>query len=66
MRSRRWPSLGDATACAELSAELDRQAAAVGQPWVDTAARRGRGLAALAAGDAAAGDLLGAAAAQFD
>ena len=58
--------LGDATACAELSAELDGQATAVRQPWVDAVAMRGRGLAALAAGDCAAPDLLAAAAAQFD
>ena len=36
----------------------NEQAAAVGQPWVDAAALRGRGLAALAAGHDEAADLL--------
>ncbi len=52
--------------CAELAAELDGHAAAIGQPWVDAAASRGRGLAALAAGDDAACELLGDAAHAFD
>ena len=57
---------GDAQACAALAAELTRDAEAVGQPWVDAAAVRGRGLAALAAGDEAAAALLEEAAARFE
>src|SRR5690606_33143505 len=38
----------------------------VRQPWVDAAAQRGRGLAALAARRAGAADLLGEAAGAFD
>jgi len=57
---------GDADRCAELADELDEQAAALHQPWVDAAARRGRGLAALAAGCDDAIALLGEAAASFD
>jgi DNA-binding CsgD family transcriptional regulator len=49
----------------ELAAELESQAAALGLPWVDAAATRGRGLASLAAGEPAADDLAEAAAA-FD
>ncbi len=56
---------GDASMCAQLSAELDSQAAAVQQPWVDAAALRGQGLVALTEGRHAAGELLGAAAAAF-
>ena len=58
---------GDAPAAATLAADLDRQAEALSLPWVDAAARRGRGLATLVAGgaDAAAADLA-AAAAAFD
>ena len=58
--------VGDSCSCAELAAELNEQAAAVGQPWVDAAALRGRGLAALAAGDDAAADLLAGAGAAFE
>lgn len=57
---------GDADGCQELVAELDDQAAALGLPWVDAAAQRGHGLAALVAGAAAAADELGAAADAFD
>ena len=39
---------GATTLAAELAAELDGQAAALELPWVDAAARRGRGLAATA------------------
>ena len=58
--------VGDSCSCAELAAELNEQAAAVGQPWVDAAALRGRGLAALAAGHDDAADLLAGAGAAFD
>jgi DNA-binding NarL/FixJ family response regulator len=57
---------GDVQACAALAAELTRDAEAVGQPWVDAAAVRGRGLAALAAGDAGAAGLLDEAAIRFE
>ncbi len=57
---------GDVAACEELAAELDVQAAALGAPWVDAAARRGRGLLALATGDVDAADALAEAAAKFD
>jgi DNA-binding CsgD family transcriptional regulator len=57
---------GDAAACAALADELQRDADAVGQPWVDAAARRGHGLVALAAGRDEAAELLGEAAAAFD
>ena len=58
---------GDVTSAATLAADLDGQASALSLPWVDAAARRGRGLATLAAGraDAAVADLATAAAA-FD
>lgn len=58
--------VGDAGSCAELADELDDHAAAVKQPWVDAAAQRGRGLAALAAGRDDAAGLLGSAAGAFD
>lgn len=59
--------VGAADACADLAAELDEQAADLGQlPWVVAAAQRGRGLAALAAGDDDAIELLGDAAGAFD
>lgn len=58
--------VGDAERCTELAAELDCQAAEVGQPWVDAAACRGRGLVAVASGGDDAADLLGEAAAMFD
>jgi DNA-binding CsgD family transcriptional regulator len=57
---------GQAEACAALASELDSQATDVKQPWVDAAARRGRGLAALAAGSDEAIDLLDSAAREFD
>jgi DNA-binding CsgD family transcriptional regulator len=57
---------GDAETCAALAAELQLDADAVGQPWVDAAARRGHGLAALAADRDEAAELLGEAAAAFD
>ena len=58
---------GDAPSAATLATELDRQAGALSLPWVDAAARRGQGLATLAAGRAAAAAAdLGAAAAAFD
>ena len=57
---------GDAEACAELAGELGAQAADLGEPWVDAAALRARGLVALAAGDDQAADQLGGAAAAFD
>jgi DNA-binding NarL/FixJ family response regulator len=57
---------GEASWCQGLSAELGEHAAAVRQPWVDVAATRGRGLAALAVGDDASAELLGTAAAGFD
>lgn len=58
--------VGDADGCAELAAQLDGQAAAIKQPWVDAAAQRGRGLAALAVGRDDAIALLGDAARAFD
>ena len=45
---------GDHETCGRLADALDAQAAALGLPWVDAAARRGRGLALLAAGDPSA------------
>ena len=57
---------GDSAVCAELSRELDAQAADIRQPWVDAAAERGRGLAALAAGSDDAAALLAGAAGAFD
>lgn len=57
---------GDASLGAELSHELDGQADDVGQPWVDAAARRGRGLVAFAKRSAKAGALLADAAGSFD
>jgi len=57
---------GDDRACAVLADELARDAAAVGQPWVDAAAVRGRGLAALASGDQGAIALLERAAVRFE
>ena len=57
---------GDRATCRRLSAELDGQAAALGVPWVDAAATRAHGLLALAAGDDAAAEALGEAAATFD
>lgn len=57
---------GDASSCAELADELSGQAAASRQPWIDAAARRGLGMAALAKGDASASELLAIAAAAFD
>ena len=58
--------IGDTAACAELSAQLDRQAADVGQPWVDAAALRGRGLTAMSAGREEAVEMLGGSALAFD
>ncbi|MBN2621957.1 MAG: AAA family ATPase, partial [Acidimicrobiales bacterium] len=57
---------GDHRACAALADELVADAEAVGQPWVDAAAVRGRGLAALAAGDDGAVALLERAAVHFE
>jgi DNA-binding CsgD family transcriptional regulator len=58
---------GDAPSAAALAAELGRQADALALPWVDAAARRGRGLATLVAGGAVAAVAdLAAAAAAFD
>jgi DNA-binding CsgD family transcriptional regulator len=57
---------GDATTCRRLAAELDEQASALGLPWVDTAALRGRGLVALANGADDAAAVLADAAAGFD
>ena len=56
----------DVARCRDLVAELDEQAAALGLPWVDAAARRGHGVAALATGADSAADLLAAAADDFD
>jgi DNA-binding CsgD family transcriptional regulator len=56
---------GDRDGCAALAAVLDGQAAALDEPWVDAAARRGRGLVALVAGDDGAAGLLGEAAGAF-
>jgi DNA-binding CsgD family transcriptional regulator len=58
--------VGDTASCSQLSAELDRQAAAVSQPWVDAAALRGRGLTAMSEGRVEAVELLGDAARAFD
>ena len=58
--------VGDTASCAQLSAELDRQAAAVSQPWVDAAALRGGGLRAMSEGRVEAVELLGDAARAFD
>lgn len=58
--------LGDPERCADLAAELERQAKAIDQPWVDAAAVRGRGLAALARGADDAIVLLGEAAGAFE
>jgi DNA-binding CsgD family transcriptional regulator len=58
--------VGDRVRCDEWAAELRDQARAVGQPWVSAAATRGRGLAALVAGDARAPELLGEAVEMFD
>ncbi len=57
---------GDHRACAALAGELAHDAEAVGQPWVDAAAVRGRGLAALASGDEGAAALLEEAAVRFE
>ena len=57
---------GAITLAAELAAELDGQAAALELPWVDAAARRGRGLAATAARDPDAAVHLAAAARALD
>ena len=57
---------GDADACQRSSDQLTEQAAALRLPWVDAAARRGRGLVLLIAGDQLASVELGAAAVAFD
>jgi DNA-binding CsgD family transcriptional regulator len=57
---------GDAQLATELAAELDAQASALHVPWVSAAARRGNGLAAMAAGERDAHDALDEAAAAFD
>ena len=56
----------DVAGSEQLADELDLQAAALDAPWVDAAARRGRGLVALAKGDPEAADALADAAAAFD
>ena len=58
--------IGNTAACADLSAQLERQAADVGQPWVDAAALRGRGLTAMSEGREEAVELLGGSAHAFD
>ena len=50
----------------DLAAELETQAAALRLPWVDAAARRGRGLATSAAGEKDGPDRIAEAAAAFD
>ena len=56
---------GDADACQLSSDQLTEQAAALRLPWVDAAARRGRGLVLLVAGDQLASVELGGAAVAF-
>jgi DNA-binding NarL/FixJ family response regulator len=58
--------VGDVAGCRTLVEELEAQAAVLGRPWVDAAARRARGLALLVAGDDGAAAVLEAAAADFD
>jgi DNA-binding CsgD family transcriptional regulator len=58
--------VGDRAVAGELAAELDTQAAALDLPWVSASARRGDGLAALAAGERNAHAALNEAAASFD
>ncbi len=58
--------VGDAGVAADLATELDGQAAALDVPWVTAAARRGDGLAAIAAGDRNAHAALAEAAVAFD
>jgi DNA-binding CsgD family transcriptional regulator len=58
--------VGDRAVAGELAAELDTQAAALNLPWVSASARRGDGLAALAAGERNAHAALNEAAASFD
>jgi DNA-binding CsgD family transcriptional regulator len=57
---------GDVTTCEQLATELDEQSAALGLPWVDTAALRARGLVGLANGADDAAAVLAEAAAGFD
>jgi DNA-binding CsgD family transcriptional regulator len=57
---------GDTGTCRELAAELDDHAAALGQPWVDAAALRARGLVALTEGRSEAIELLAGATETFD
>jgi DNA-binding CsgD family transcriptional regulator len=57
---------GDAGVATDLAAELDGQAAALDAPWVAAAARRGNGVAAIAAGDRNAHAALAEAAEAFD
>jgi DNA-binding CsgD family transcriptional regulator len=57
---------GAAELAAALATELAGQAANLDLPWVDAAACRGRGMAALAAGDRDASDRLAEAASAFD
>jgi DNA-binding NarL/FixJ family response regulator len=57
---------GDAQLATELAAELDAQASALDLPWVNAAARRGHGLAAVAVGERDAHAALNEAAAAFD
>jgi DNA-binding CsgD family transcriptional regulator len=59
-------AIGAADVATDLATELDSQAAALRLPWVDATALRGRGLAAMAAGDKLAAGSLAAAVAAFD
>ncbi len=56
---------GEDAVCQRLADDLDAQAAALRLPWVDAAARRGRGLALLVAGDQQAAPELSTAMAEF-
>ncbi len=56
---------GHADRATELCDELIGHAAALGEPWVDAAARRAQGLIALHAGDSESAEHLEAAASQF-
>jgi DNA-binding CsgD family transcriptional regulator len=57
---------GDIATCQRLATDLDEQAAALGLPWVDIAALRGRGLVALATGADDADAILAEASSGFD
>ena len=58
--------VGDAGLAAELATELEGQAAPLDLPWATAAARRGNGLAAIAAGERDAYTALNEAAVAFD